>query len=137
MKNIYMDYSKMTITELLREESKLKKRYDDIETACLKEGLSFSDFQERAKEPAEGLYFIDKYKRLKQDPVVEYGKEWKGDTYTIDDFKDMVRGKVFVDDDGFGFYATESAKSDVMILPSDVMENLIREDFSHVIWFNR
>ena len=85
----------------------------------------------------EGLYFIDKHKRLRQDPIVEYGKEWKGDTYTLEEFKKMAKSKILTDEDGYGYYATESAKSDVEIYPSDVLENLIREDFSHVIWFNK
>ena len=42
-----------------------------------------------------------------------------------------------MDSDGYGYYATESAKSDVHIMPSDVIENIIRDDFSHVIWFNK
>ena len=132
-----MDYSKMNIDELLREEEKLEERYTEIEDECLKEGATFAEFQKRAKKEKEGLYFIDKYKRLLQDPIVEYGKEWKGDTYTMDEFKEMAKQKMLVDSDGYGYYAAGSAKSDVEIYPSDVLENIIREDFSHVIWFNR
>ena len=73
-----MDYKKASTEELLREEEKLRARYDEIEEQCLKEGLPFSEFEKRAKEPAEGLYLISKHKRLRQDPIVEYGKEWKG-----------------------------------------------------------
>ena len=132
-----MDYKKASTEELLREEEKLRARYDEIEEQCLKEGLPFSEFEKRAKEPAEGLYLISKHKRLRQDPIVEYGKEWKGTTYTIDEFKKRAQSKALVDGDGVGYYATENAKSDVEICPSDVLEGLIREDFSHVIWFNR
>jgi len=132
-----MDYSKVTIEELLREEERLEKRYHDIEEQCLKDGVKFDEFAKKAEKEREGLYFIDKYKRLRRDPIVEYGKEWKGETYTLDEFKRMAKTKVLTDDDGYGYYATESAKSDVFIYPSDVMENLIREDFSHVIWFNK
>lgn len=132
-----MNYSKLNTAELLREEERLRTQYNEIEEECLKEGLSFSEFTKRAQKEREGLYLIDKHKRLRQDPIVEYGKEWKGDTYTLDEFKKMAKSKLLTDYDGFGYYATESAKSDVEIYPSDVLENLIREDFSHVIWFNK
>ena len=130
-----IDYQNKTTEELLREEKRLRERYEDIENECLKEGKSFREFQDAARKEAEGLYFIDKVKRLRQDPVVEYGKEWRGDTFTLSEFKSMALSKQLVDDDGY--YATESAKSDVKVLPSDVLEGLIREDFSHVIWFNK
>ena len=57
--------------------------------------------------------------------------------YTIEDFKEMCEAEVLMDSDGFGEYATETSKSDVEILPSDVKENLIRNDFPYVIWFNK
>ena len=132
-----MKYARKTIQELLKEEERLEARYNEIEDQCLKDGLPFSEFEKKVKDIAEDLYFIDKYKRLKQDPVVEYGKEWKGDTYTIEEFKSMARSKMLMDSDGYGYYATESAKSDVHIMPSDVIENIIRDDFSHVIWCNK
>lgn len=132
-----MKYANKSIAELLKEEERLKARYEEIKDQCLKDGLPFSDFEKKAEKEAESLYFIDKYKRLKQDPIVEYGKEWKGDTYTLEEFKALAKSKTLIDSDGYGYYATESAKSNVYIMPSDVIENIIRDDFSHVIWFNK
>ncbi len=132
-----MDYAKLRYDELLREEEKLKEKMNDIEDQCLKEGLSFSEFEKKAKKEAEGLYFIDKYKRLRAQPTIEYGKEWRGDYYTIENFKKMVQDGMLVDYDGYGYYATVNSKSDIPILPSDVTENIIRDDFTHVIWFGR
>lgn len=127
----------MDITALNREEERAEARYNAIEDDCVKKGLPFNEFEKLVRDEAEKLYFIRKYKRLQQDPIVEYGKEWKGDLFTLDKFKEMVMDGVFLDSDGFGYYATESAKSDVVILPSDIKEGLIRDDFSHVIWFNK
>ena len=132
-----MDYKDMTVEQLDREKERLKSRYNEIEDQCVHDGLSWDEFCKKAKKEREGLYFIDKYKRLKKDPIVEYGKEWKGDTYTMEEFKKMVNDGIFTDDDGYGYYATETSKSDVFIYPSDITENLIRVDFSHVIWFNK
>lgn len=132
-----MDYSKHTYEELVREEGHLEERRKDIEDECLKEGKSFSEYCERAHDILERLYFISKYKRVKQEPVIEYGKEWNGDMYTIEEFKDLCQKRAFIDDDGYGNYATETSKSDVQIYPSDVTENIIRTDFPYVIWFNK
>lgn len=132
-----IDYSAKTYEELQREQDRLSERYDEIMDECSKEGLPYSEFCERAHDVKEKLYFISKYMRLKQEPVIEYGKEWKGDTYTLEEFKNMCKSDVLMDSDGFGEYATETSKSDVEILPSDVKENLIRNDFPYVIWFNK
>ena len=132
-----MEYSDMDMNALNREEERLRDKYKTIEEDCLKKGLSFEDFQKAAHEEAEGLYLISKYKRLLQDPIVEYGKEWKGDLLTMEAFKKMVNANMLTDYDGFGYYATETSKSDVQVYPSDVLENLIRDDFSHVMWFNK
>ena len=132
-----MDYKKATIEDLLKEEEKAQKRFEEIQDQCVKEGKSFDEFCELAKDEREKLYLISKHKRLRQDPIIEYGKEWKGTLYTLEEFKKLVMDGALTDTDGSGLYATETSTSDVEIVPSDVEENLIREDFSHVMWFNK
>lgn len=132
-----MDYSKKTYEELLREDEKLDKEYEELSDTCAKEGLSYMEFSEKAKPIKEKLYFISKYLRLKKTPSVEYGKEWKGDLYTLENFISNVKSGAFIDDDGWGYYATETTKSDINIYPSDISENIYRNDFTHIIWFNR
>ena len=131
-----MDYSKMDWNALTKEENKLRAKYNEIEEECVKQGLNFEEFCEKAKNEREGLYFIRKYKRLLVNPTVEYGKEWKGELYTIEQFKEMVKNGELTDEDGYGYYATQTSKSDLIIEPSDILENIVRDDFSHVIWFN-
>lgn len=132
-----MDFSKKGYKELLIEEENLLEKYDLISDECAKEGVSYNEFCERAKDVKEKLYFISKYIRLKKDPTVEYGKSWQGNKYTLEKFKSMVESGGFIDYDGYGNYATEDAKSDIVIMPSDIIENIYRKDFSHIIWFNR
>lgn len=132
-----MDYSKKTYDELVKEESILDDEYEKISDECAKEGLSYKEFSDKVKPVKEKIYFISKYKRLKQTPTIEYGKEWKGDLYTLEKFISMVRNGGFIDDDGWGYYATETTKSDINIYPSDISENIYRTDFTHIIWFNR
>lgn len=132
-----MDYSKKTYDELVKEESILDDDYEKISDECAKEGLSYKEFSDKVKPVKEKLYFISKYKRLKQTPIIEYGKEWKGELYTLEKFISMVRNGGFIDDDGWGYYATDMTKSDINIYPSDISENIYRTDFTHIIWFNR
>lgn len=132
-----MDYSKKTYDELVKEESILDDEYEKISDECAKEGLSYQEFSIKAKPVKEKLYFISKYLRLKKTPSLEYGKEWKGDLYELEKFISMVRSGGFIDDDGWGYYATETTKSDINIYPSDISENIYRTDFTHIIWFNR
>lgn len=132
MKN-YKDYS---YDELIKERNKLEKEYNEIETQSLKDVLTFNEFCEKVRPVKENLFFVYKYLRLKKDPVITYGKDWNGKVYTIEDFKKECGAGFLTDEDGTGFYATESAKSDIDIIPSDVEYNLVREDFPYVIWFN-
>ena len=131
-----MDYSNKTYKELVKEEDELKEEFDLMLDNCAKEGLPYFEFCDRAKDIKEKLYFVSKYRRLKQTPTVEYGKEWRGDIFTLEKFIELVNDKNFTDFDGYGYYATEDAKSDVYIYPSDIKEKLYRSDFTHIIWFN-
>ena len=133
----HMDYSNKTYKELVKEEDELTEEFDLMLDNCAKEGLSYFEFCDRAKDVKEKLYFVSKYRRLKQNPTIEYGKEWLGDTFTLENFIELVNDGLFIDSDGYGYYATEDAKSDVYIYPSDIKEGLYRCDFTHIIWFNK
>ena len=130
-----MEYKDMTERQLRNERAKVKSEYDRIMEKCLKERVGYEEFMHRAAEPKEQLYLIDKYLRLKAAATVEYGKEWKGDLMPIGEFKRKAADKIITDEDGEGWYATENAKSDVRVVPSDVTEDLLRTDFTHVLWF--
>lgn len=132
-----MSYSEKTYEELLKEEEKLEKEYNEIETQSLKDNLPFSEFCEKAHDVKEKLFFVDKYIRLKKEPIITYGKEWNGKFMTIDKFRDDCIREFYSDYDGIGYYATESSKSDIEIKPSDFEFNIIREDFPYVIWFSK
>lgn len=123
--------------ELLKLKAKYDRKYSEKMNECAKRGLPYEDFQKEANGIKEALYFIDKYMRLKADPVVEYGKEWKGRRYEMDEFKSKSIDGSITDEDGKGYYATIDSKSDIEIRPSDVAEGIIRDDFTHVIWFEK
>ena len=131
-----MQFENLSYRELKNECKKLQEEYDALMDESLKKGDSFEDFFNIAKPIKEKLYFCGKYKRLKQDPTVEFGKEWKGSIFTLEKFINLVNDGMFIDEDGVGYYATETGKSDIMIFPSDILEDLYRKDFTHIIWFN-
>jgi hypothetical protein len=99
--------------------------------------MTFSEFCEKAHDVKEKMFYLSKYIRIKQEPTITYGKEWNGDFITFDEFKKRCNTMYYTDDDGYGFYASESSKSDVEIYPSDITENIFRTDFPYVIWFNK
>ena len=134
----YNAFLEKTQGELIIENDKLEKKYTEIETDCLKEGLSYEAFCEKAHDVKEKLFFIDKAIRLKSEPVLTYGKEWKGKLYGLDVFKSMcLKGEILTDEDGIGYYATEKTKSDIEVRPSDFKYDLYRTDFTHVLWFDK
>jgi hypothetical protein len=60
----------------------------------------------------------------------------KDDVYTIAEFKEFCEEKLFIDYDGFGHPAKgDLADTSIIIKPSAL--NLIPEDATHIVWYNR
>lgn len=135
----YDVYSEKSYNDLVAEQYRLDEKYHSIETECLKDNLSYADFCNKAHDVKEKMFVVDKFIRLKADPILTYGKEWSGTLYTIEEFKRLCdeNRQVLTDEDGFGYYATETAKSSVIIKPSDVVYDMVRTDFTHVLWFGK
>lgn len=131
-----MIFENKTYEELIDIENKLNKEYKEIEKQSLLDGLSYEQFCDKAHDVKQNLFFIAKYKRKIQTPSLVFDKKWNGDTYSFDTFKNKCYSEELTDLDGYGYYATNVAKSDVIIKPSDIIENIYRTDFTHVIWFN-
>lgn len=123
--------------KLKAEYEKLSKRLTDRENECAKSGVEFDDMVEKTKNIRLKMLDISRDMRLIQEPEIEFGKEWKGETLTMEDFIAGCKDETYIDLDGFGYYASEFGKSDIMIYPSDIMLGKYRKDFSHVIWFER
>jgi hypothetical protein len=56
---------------------------------------------------------------------------------TVEDFLGAVESGIFIDYDGYGFYATETEYSGIMARPSQVKAEGLRSGWTHVLWFNR
>lgn len=126
-----------TYQDFKRKKEKLEKKLFDEEDKCAKEGLSFDSMLEQTKNLREQIFEMSQQMRLKQDPTIVFDKQWKGNLMTIEEFVEDCKNGSLIDSDGYGYYATEIGKSDILIYPSDVIEDKFRKDFSHVIWFNK
>ena len=56
---------------------------------------------------------------------------------TINEFKSNCRYGAFMDSDGVGYYATDKEVSNIEASPSAFVKGIIREDFTHVCWYNK
>jgi HSP90 family molecular chaperone len=130
-----MVYKEYTYKELENQYNELMSQRSSIMSECAKNGLSFNDFIEKAKDVSEEIFYISKEMRLKQNPIMEYGKVWNGVTLTIEQFINECNNGMFTDDSCNAYYATDNAKSNILAKPSDFIYDYYRKDFTHVIVF--
>lgn len=127
----------------------IKKRLSDIEVACAN---IVDDYWRKCDE---GIPFDVAWKWYTNQPVIKERErlenelrlietpkyfdtiESDDDVYALGEFIECCKDGGFIDYDGFGVYAFEDKKSDIKIYPSDVMNDKIRKDFTHVVWYNR
>lgn len=132
-----MNYKECTYRELNNIYLSLAEKRDNMMDECAKAGVPFNEYIEKVKDITEEIFLIRREMRLKETPVMEYGKTWKGDTFTIEKFLELCKSGQIIDDDGFGYYATDNGKSNIIACPSDFEDDEYRKDFTHVIWFNK
>ena len=127
-----------TYKHFQEEYDRTYRDYRTIWDTCAREGLSYEEMLYRSQDIRKRLQRLSAQMRYIQEPSVKYEKNVKGDRYPIEDFKEMCKSGVLSNSDGFGVYATKKSVSDVEIYPSDVTEDeLVRTDFTHVVWFNK
>lgn len=73
-------------------------------------------------------------KEIKMRDLPDYG-----DHMTLEEWISNVKCGGFIDYDGFGYLATETQESNIVIHPSDLqyMEGLFDPKFTHVMWYNK
>ena len=113
----------------------MKEKLLSEEDKYAREGLPFDEMFEKTKETRIEIKQLSQQIRKQQNPTMQFGKKWKGDLMTLDKFIEFSKNHHFKDNDGEGFYATEKGVSDIPIYPSDILDNVYRADFSHVMWF--
>ncbi len=84
----------------------------------------------------DALAKLGRERRMLMTPKFEDIPEY-GDVMTLKDWLECVEEGGFIDYDGHGRYVRDGKESDIMIYPSDVRYDSIRDDFDTIIWFNR
>lgn len=132
-----MNYNDLTYNELINKKNEFLLKKKSLIEECAKNNKTYDEYMLIATPIMENIFLIDKEIRIKQTPVMEYGKSWKGDVFTIEEFLTNSINNFFTDNDGIGYYATDSAKSNILVYPSDFEYGIYRKDFTHIIWFNK
>ena len=86
-----------------------------------------------------GSKFDGRYKELLQEyrGYSLYEPSNPNTRMTLADFIEGCESGCLIDDDGIGYYGTETKESDLEICPSDVTDGDYRTDFTHVYWYNK
>ena len=106
----------------------------EAEDLCAKEGDDWLVMLSKTSEIKKKMAVADKMMRKLQEPSLTYNKKWKGKKMELEDFIAASVAKEIVDSDGEGYYATETAKTDIIVRPSDITENIYRTEFPYVLW---
>lgn len=70
---------------------------------------------------------------METKPIPDYG-----DKMTLAEFIDACKWGMFIDYDGFGYYATDTQMTDIIVYPSDItIRKEVKQEYSHVVWFNK
>ena len=126
-----------TYAQYREEFRQLEVENSEMEDQCARDGSSWQDMLIKTRDIKEKMAHADKMMRKLQEPALIYNKKWKGRRLPLDDFISASTAKEITDTSGEGYYATETAKTDIRIYPSDVLENIYRTDFPYVLWFGK
>lgn len=126
-----------TYAQWKQEYNTLEIQNAEAEDLCAKEGDDWLIMLQKTSEIKQKMAHADKMMRKLQEPSLTYNKKWKGKKMELEDFVAASVAKEIVDTDGEGYYATETAKTDVLVRPSDITENIYRTDFPYVLWISK
>ena len=126
-----------TYAQLKEEYRALENINNDMEDECAKEGLDWHEMLMKTRDIKEQMASVDKRMRKIQEPSLTYNKKWKGKKLLLEDFVAAAVAKEITDISGEGYYATETAKTDIRVYPSDILENIYRTEFPYVLWIEK
>lgn len=129
--------SEKTYAQWKQEYNTLEIENIEREDQCAKDGDSWQEMLVKTRETKEKMAHADKMMRKLQEPTLTYNKKWKGAKMELSKFIEIVTANELMDMDGEGYYASETAKTDIIIRPSDIKEGIYREDFPYVLWFQK
>lgn len=124
----------MTKEKLKIKVEQLREECDGIQSEYIEAGKSWDEYCQNHKV-REYWKALAEY-RLVQDYTLRPIEDGCGDHMTIEEFKGAA-GTFFSDYDGSGYYATETEVSNIPCVPSEICNGYVRNDFTHVMWYNK
>ena len=128
------NYNNLTIEEIeskIEENNKkLKEIWDDDN--------SWEMYRKKCQPYWDDNEILYMAKSMKETPEMRPFNELDRECLmTINEFKSNCRYGAFMDSDGVGYYATDKEVSNIEASPNAFRQGIIREDFTHVCWYNK
>lgn len=128
-------YYNLTIEEITSIIEENNNKLNEILDAD--DGNSWEVYREKCQpywDDNDALYSV---KALKKTPEMRpFSDLDRKCLMTINEFKSYCKCGGIMDSDGFGYYATDKEVSNIEASPSTFAKGIIREDFTHVCWYN-
>jgi len=90
---------------------------------------------QQRSEIAYQKYIISNIKKVK--PYTLTPLSGVGDLFTLRDFVNDCLDDCISNDDGFGYYATETEVTNIPAIPSDILDEIVDTRWTHVEWYNK
>lgn len=134
-----------------KKEKDLKAKLDEASDAYYKKQGSFHDNWDKEKMGRDHTWedYV-KYAEEESKIFMKLSREYRliqsfeltdisdyAHHMTLKEFINAANDGWFIDYDGSGNYATKDKESDITIIPSDIIAGVYREDFTHVVWYNK
>ena len=130
------NYNNLTLEEIesrIKENNRKLKEIWDTDNSS-----SWEVYREKCQPYWDEDYALCTAKALKKTPEMRPFNELdRKCLMTINEFKSNCRYGAFMDTDGFGYYATDKEVSNIEASPNAFRYGIIREDFTHVCWYNK
>ena len=130
------NYYNLTIEEIesiIEENDKKLKEISDAD-----DGNSWEMYKEKCQPYWDDNEILYTAKSMKETPEMRPFNELdRKCLMTINEFKSNCRYGAFMDTDGVGYYATDKEVSNIEASPNVFRYGVIREDFTHVCWYNK
>ena len=128
------NYNNLTLEEIESKieenDKKLKEIWDDDN--------SWEMYRKKCQPYWDDNEILYMAKSMKETPKVRPFNELDRECLmTINEFKSNCRYGAFMDTDGVGYYATDKEVSNIEASPSAFVKGIIREDFTHICWYNK
>ena len=121
------------ITSIIEENDKILKEISDTD-----DGNSWEMYRTKCQPYWDDNEILYTAKSMKETPEMRPLNDLDSKCLmTINEFKSHCIYGVFMDSDGVGYYATDKEVSNIEVYPSAFVKGIIREDFTHVCWYNK